>query len=377
MKAETGWSSRAESGGPSTLRKILPWALGVAALTLAAAIIVAVLIYGYRSRPGWVGVSGKKFWDYLELLIVPAVLTIGVTWLNWAQRQRERQAEDAQQKLQLAVEDQRAQDAALQAYLDQMSQLLIDEKLRRDTRGDVVARARTLTILGRLDDGGRKGSILQFLYEAGLIFKDNPLLSLSGADLSDVDLSRASLRWADRLEWSLDEATGETFTFKVKTPSTSVDLSRVNLSEAYLSGARLPGVNLSEANLQEIRLPEADLSNADLRNADLRNARLRGTRLHSVHFGGANLIGADLTNADLQRARLTSFTRRAGPDSADVISEKPAKVHYAQLDKCKSLEGATMPDGKTLRGDPPYYGPTFKEWLERKREEEGENGDSA
>jgi hypothetical protein len=67
----------------SKVRRVLPWSLGVAALALVAA-IVAVVIYGYRTTPGWVGVSGKKFWDYLELLIVPAALPLGVYWLNRA-----------------------------------------------------------------------------------------------------------------------------------------------------------------------------------------------------------------------------------------------------------------------------------------------------
>ena len=90
----------------------------------------------------------QEFWDYLDLLIVPAALAIGVYLLNRAQSEREREAEEAQQQRdrkaedarrerereaeaaqrerELQVENQRAQDTALQAYLDQMSQLLLD-----------------------------------------------------------------------------------------------------------------------------------------------------------------------------------------------------------------------------------------------------------
>jgi hypothetical protein len=77
--------------------------------------VAGVIVYGYWTTPGWVGVSGKSFWDYLELLIVPAALAIGVAWLNWAQRQREHEAEGAQQERELEVENQRAQDVALQS----------------------------------------------------------------------------------------------------------------------------------------------------------------------------------------------------------------------------------------------------------------------
>jgi len=69
------------------------------------------------------------------------------------------------------LEGERAQDAALQAYLDQMTQLLLHEDLRTSQPDDEVrsvARARTLTVL-RVLDGVRKATVVQFLYEARLI----------------------------------------------------------------------------------------------------------------------------------------------------------------------------------------------------------------
>jgi hypothetical protein len=90
-----------------------------AALALAG-VVVGVIIYGYLARPAWIGVADKNVWDYLELLIVTAALAIGVAWINRRQSEREREADKARQKRQ------RAEDAALQAYLDQMSQLLTD-----------------------------------------------------------------------------------------------------------------------------------------------------------------------------------------------------------------------------------------------------------
>jgi hypothetical protein len=46
------------------------WVIVLAVLLLGG--VVEVIIYGYLERPGWIGVSGKQFWDYLDLLIVPA-----------------------------------------------------------------------------------------------------------------------------------------------------------------------------------------------------------------------------------------------------------------------------------------------------------------
>jgi hypothetical protein len=108
-------------------RRQLLWASAAVAL-----MTVAVLI-GYR--------YGITLWDWIKLLIVPAVIAGGGVWFNAQQREREQQ-----------IANNRAQDEALQAYLDQMSDLLIpstDRPSLYDTRPPdslrSVARARTLT----------------------------------------------------------------------------------------------------------------------------------------------------------------------------------------------------------------------------------------
>ncbi len=88
------------------------------------------------------------------------------------------------------IEERRAQDEALQAYLDQISQMLTDEDrpLQRARLGDrlsTVARARTLTVLPRLDSI-RKRSVVQFLYESGLINREGTVLSLVSANLEGI-----------------------------------------------------------------------------------------------------------------------------------------------------------------------------------------------
>jgi hypothetical protein len=106
-------------------------------------------------------------------------------------------------------ETQRAQDEALQAYLDKMSDLLIDKELHKK-KGDydetrVTARAQTLAVLERLD-AERKKTVLLFLREARLInrYKYCPrgqeqgvtyyphYVGLGGADLSGAELERST-----------------------------------------------------------------------------------------------------------------------------------------------------------------------------------------
>jgi uncharacterized membrane protein len=68
---------------------------------------------------GW-GFDGKELFDWLDILIFPAVLAIGIYSLNIRQSRREREADERRRHRELDVENERAQDTALQAYLDKM-----------------------------------------------------------------------------------------------------------------------------------------------------------------------------------------------------------------------------------------------------------------
>jgi uncharacterized protein YjbI with pentapeptide repeats len=268
-----------------------------------------------------VSVVDKGLWDWLGLIGIPAVIAGVGIWFNRQQRERE-----------LGIAERRTQDEALQAYLDQMSAMLIPNtdqpslyKARPGDRFSFVARARTLTVLSRLDYE-RKERVVQFLYESDLISSTHPVLGLSGADLRGVDLSRVGLIGAY--------------------------LHDVNLSEANLYGVQLIGSDLGAADLREAGLEQIDLSIADLREANLRWAYLRGTDLRWADLRGASLIEAYLEGTKLRGADLEQTNLRG----AVAWTEE-------QLRAVKSLEGATMPDGKVLRGETNPDGPTFDEWV--------------
>jgi len=227
---------------------------------------------------------GITLWDWIKLPVVPAAIAAAGLWFNRQQQERQRADDWRQQERALDIADQRAQDDALQAYLDQMSLMLTNKErpLRRAQPGDdlsVVARARKLTVLTKLEkkrklDKDRKGSVLQFLYESGLITKDRRIL-----DLSKADLFMADLYWA----------------------------------------------KLSEANLHGVYLIKANLIQADLVKADL---------------SGAYLIEADLIRADLSEANLSNaWLRHANLSSATGLTDE-------QIIAARTLEGATMPNGQ-------------------------------
>ena len=221
----------------------------------------------------------KSLWDWLQLLAVlaiPVVVGIGAALFTVQQgKVSERENKDNQR------------ETALQAYIDKMSELLLEKNLRDSAEEDEVrkiARVRTLTILPRLD-ANRKGSVLQFLYESGLIDKDKRIIDMSGADLQGANLDVACLP--------------------------RVDLRRANLS----------GADLGFAKLNETILVQADLS----------QTRMLCTKLHGANLSGAYLFGADLRKANLR--------------NATGITIEELKKHAA------TLQGTTMPDGSKYKPD--------------------------
>ena len=190
---------------------------------------------GEETKQSRWGFRGMTVRNWLELLIVPLVL-VGIGLLFEMQQANRQQAMEEQQQ---ALAEQRAQDEALQAYLN----LRTSEE---DSEVRTLARARTLTVLRGLGPS-RKADVMQFLLEAELIQRvegGEPIITLDRADLSDVEM------WA-------------------KAHLSNVDLSNVGLGHAWLLEADLREADLSNAYLKKTNLGLADLSGADLSKAEM------------------------------------------------------------------------------------------------------------
>jgi cell division protein FtsB len=301
-----------------------------------------------QSRWGFRGMTVR---NWLELLIVPLVL-VGIGLLFEMQQANRQQAmeeqlqalEERRAKAERELAEQRAQDEALQAYLDQMSQLILDRKLLEVEQGvpvhepgdpvHTLAQARTSTaILG--SDSEHNESVTHFLINSGLSVrtKDSVRL-LRGSTLSHAKLSGAHLPNADLGDADLSGA----------------DLSNALLLNANLIGADLSGANLSNALLDNAdlvaHLPHADLSGANLIGADLSEANL-----FSADLSDANLIGADLSRAVLDNANLSNAVLdNANLGGADGITN-------AELEQqAVSLVGTDMPNGQK-----------YEDWLKDKK----------
>jgi len=252
---------------------------------------------------------GITLWDWAQLLIIPAVIAGGGAWFNSRQNARER-----------FTQEQRTQDDALQKYVDYISKTITDGKLYSSSddlvlnEARITIRAQTLAVLTRLSDPYRKASVLQFMYEAGLIDGDDPFLSLLGANLQGVNLRKI--------------------------------------------GSTLEAINLRYASLNKGTFSQASMTNSYLYRADLTGADLTGADLTGADLRGANLTDARLEGAYLWNAKLDPYVDEYRGEPY----ETPTKLHNADLSEAhlegatgitketleqqaRSLKGATMPDG--------------------------------
>jgi competence protein ComGC len=211
-----------------TPRQVL-WAIRIAIVVTFTLIALLLILY-------LIGLLfGITVWNLLKVLAVRIAIGAAVPLLNWLQKKRE-----------LDVENQRAQDSALEAYEDKMDRLILDRGLRTSERGcdsREVARLHTLSVLRRLGPN-RKRHVVKFLWERnlirykrqetaeGLIQEDPPIVSLYGADLTDAFLSRMDLRLTN--------------------------LFGARLVGADLSGSGLSAMQGSGEDLDSIREPSRD-----------------------------------------------------------------------------------------------------------------------
>jgi len=331
--------------------------VGIIALVAGVAALIA---FSYTFSWNWTGFPAKNLWDWLQLLFVPTLLAIGGFWFNRIQKDREQEGSDKRANTERAIAQDNQREVALQAYIDKMADLL--EKHLRESKPEEevrkIANIRTLTILPRLD-GRRKGFVVQFLRESGLISINKDvdrekadelsIISLFGADLSgadlngpyrlnDVNLAGAILNDAHLEKKDLSGA------HLYYAELNGAHLEKADLTEAFLVYAKLKGVRLKRARLQSATLTAADLSGAFLMFANmgstiLNDTDLTGADLSGASFLSAKMTGVNLTDAKLPGAKLQQIKFYRGPIGGSVGSS--ANLTRADLTGA-NLSGADL-----------------------------------
>lgn len=341
-------------------RRIRLFLLGVVILAVGIAIGWGVFYASVnaRSLPDWTGLPGdavpagatpapvviydqpRDLWDWLQLLLVPLVIAVGGATLTISENRTAQRLQDQRDKAARELEEQRALDVRLQEYLTAMTELLLEKNLRKSKPEDEVrsvARARTLTVLGRLD-GTRKVAVVKFLHEAKLLGETNTI-ALGGADLRGVNLNWDALPGANLAGANLAGANLAT-----------ANLAGTNLEGANLDRANLEGANLEGASLREAILRDANMQGAFLKQANLRRAFLEGANLQGAYLYGTVLREADLHKVVLRGAQLVDADLlQSSLGDADLREANLAKSHVAiqQLAGARFIKGAILPDGIT------------------------------
>jgi hypothetical protein len=283
---------------------------GVVSIVVAAIAVAAFVVAAYLWDWRWTGFTGspsaakKTLWDWLQLLVIPLALAAVAFALNVAQSNRENRREDERADRERALAADGRREDALQVYLDQMSDLMLDRKLgtsRAEPGVGSVARTLTLTVLRRLD-GRRKGFVLKFLNEGGLINDapelpgvtsdlPDPAFRMEGADLRGVvvrgDLPHVNLDGADLRYADFRGASIQSPSFIVANMR-NANFSRAAIIYADFVGAELVRANFSNASVVASDFSTACLTRASFGDAVLRNDKFRDSSGHHVDFAGAS-----------------------------------------------------------------------------------------
>ncbi len=190
----------------------------------------------------------KTLWDWMQLLIIPIALVIISTVLSKIQKEREEERAASQKIREEEIAAKIEYENAFQIYLKNLSDLILEHNLLTSDEGHIVralASTRTRTTL-RVLDGERRGRVIRFLYDTGLIDTDKKIISTK-----DLDLYGANMIG---------------FHFK------NACLTNACLDNSDFRGAKMDNVNLSKASLKKAILRDADFENADLTGISLSEA---------------------------------------------------------------------------------------------------------
>jgi len=258
------------------LMQIQNSAIGAVLLVaICAGVLVLLVRLGYENP--WTGfgsytnskgefVDAKRLWDWLELIIIPAALSLVAFFLNRAVKRTE------QKKLEEQIEEDRLKD-----YFNSITDLVLssdNEIGKAATRIRSIAIARTISALHSISSPGRTSTIIRFLWQTGLLASNDTTHTaglLIGAKLQGVNLSGSEL--------------------------TNADLITANLSDCLLIDANLLFANLSLAVLEGADLTNGDLTRAQLGGADLSFARLANVLAYQTSMLGTTFRGATFDEA--------------------------------------------------------------------------------
>lgn len=302
----------------------------------------------YQQNQGELLRPARTLWDWMELLIVPIVLTIGAFLLQQTEKRISDQAIEGKSRVDREIAHERNQEEIFDNYLKtifgtlgEISQGALSDALLNTRKQEL--QVRTLVTVRRLDSKRNK-----MLFR---LLRDLKLVGLSGdqdyISFVDADLEGSNLEGVDLTELNFEGANLRAANLR-HTILQSSNMQKVDLTDADLTGADLVSTQLQEAKLRRANLSRANLRNANLQKAKMRQAILVNADLKEADLNGANLVAAVLDNANLQETKLRGAFLGKTFGISDTGKEKfePASLKNAIIDKTDftgaDLEGVML-----------------------------------
>jgi uncharacterized protein YjbI with pentapeptide repeats len=238
------------------------------------------------AAPTWTGfgnyneVAGvqrsKTLWEWLDLLLIPFVVGI----IAWSFKEAEKETASKS-------EYERSQNETLDSFVNIMTELITKHNLANKSSSletKIIARTRINLAFSNLN-GARKGQVLQFLFESGLI-DYNPKINIIGGNMKNTILD-------------------------------GIVLSKSEIKGVYFNNATIKEANLNEAIFTSCDFTKADLSkslviNTNFSYTNLTKSKLKNMDLTSVNFEGANLTKADLRGSKIRQEQLNTIFNKEG-----------------------------------------------------------------
>lgn len=211
------------------------------------------------------GPRSKTLWDWLDLILIPAVLAM-VAWIYKEFDKTKTKKEELINR----------QNLSLDNFIKTITELNLEYNLSSDKPIEgtsEIARSRVILVLNDLDSAS-KGQVLQFLYESNLV-NQNPKIKLVGANFRESNLR-------------------------------GIDLSFAEIRGAYFSDSDLSKCNFSSSTFVGCDFTDSDFSESKVNNVDFSYTNLTKCKFHKVDLRSTNLEGATLDYADLTKAKILS-----------------------------------------------------------------------
>ncbi|WP_076415016.1 pentapeptide repeat-containing protein [Shewanella sp. UCD-KL12] len=306
----------------------------------------------------------KSLWEWMELLFIPAALLICGYFLNVSQATRQQEIENKRIEAQLKLENKRTETQLKleeKRYISQAKfernkfnierlhnfQYLIIGLMANNGLGRAnsslatveAATALTISTLTQLG-GNEKGQLIIFLYSLNLIAKESPIISLEGADLSNISFTT---HFMDSVNLSGINLKGSLLN--------SADFWRVNLSNSDLSHTYLVDSNFGKANVSLSNISHSNLNNARFTNANMAGVDLSNSSLVDNDMSYSNLSNAKILNCEIMDVDLHGTDIEHAEISFLPFGNPYYSVEKAIRDAAKSLYRAKNFENAAYKGE--------------------------